>query len=49
MRNMIINISIIILCICAIIINVFLDTYEAIGAVCIVLMGVLALVKEKRD
>lgn len=49
MRNMIINIAIIILCICAIILNVFLDTYEAIGSACIVLMGILSLIKEKRD
>ncbi len=48
MKNKIINIIIIVLCLCAIFINAYLDTYEAIGAACIMLIGILAICKDTK-
>lgn len=45
MKEKCINISIVILGIAAIIINQFFDSYKAIGAGCIILMGMLAIRK----
>ena len=47
MKKMIINIVMIVLCLVALYINLYMDGYKALGAACIVAMGVLALMKEK--
>lgn len=49
MKNTIINISIMILCICAICINTFWGEYKALGSMCIIIMGILAFCKDKKQ
>ena len=45
MKNKIYNIAIIVLCLVAIYINLRLEEYRAIGAGCLLFMGILALAK----
>lgn len=47
MKKMIINIVMVVLCLVALYINLYMGGYKALGAACIVAMGVLALMKEK--
>ncbi len=47
MKNKVTNIILVVLCILAIYINVFMDKYKALGAFCILCMGIVALSKKK--
>lgn len=47
MKKSIINILLVILCIVALYINLFGEQYKVVGGVCILLMGVLAILKER--
>lgn len=48
-KKILINILLLILCTLAICINVFLDHFKGIGIVCILLMGALAVAKDKKN
>ena len=48
MKNIVINIFLIVLCICALVLN-FMDVYKEVGLVCIMLLGVIPLLKDKKS
>ena len=48
-KNIIINVVIILLCCLAIIINYYYEDYKAIGAGCIILMGIIAIFKKTKQ
>ena len=48
-KNVIINVVIILLCSLAIIINYYYEDYNAIGAGCIILMGIIAIFKKTKQ
>ena len=48
MKNKVINIFLIVLCICALVLN-YMDVYKEVGLVCIMLLGVIPLLKDKKS
>ncbi len=48
MNNIVINIFLIVLCICALVLN-YMDVYKEVGLVCIMLLGVIPLLKDKKS
>lgn len=46
-KELLFNLLLVLLCICAILINTFWDDMKAIGAGCIISMGLLAMFKDK--
>ena len=48
MKNIVINIFLIVLCICALVLN-YMDVYKEVGLVCIMLLGVIPLLKDKKS
>ena len=48
MKNIVINIFLIVLCICAIVLN-FMDVYKEVLSVCLILLGVIPLLKDKKS
>ena len=46
-KTVLINILLVLLCICAILINHFFPNYKAVGIGCVILMGVVGVIKEK--
>lgn len=47
MKNIVINIFLTVLCICALVLN-YMDVYKEVGSVCIMLLGVIPLLKDKK-
>ena len=48
MKNSIINVLLVILCISALYINIFDERYKGVGIACILFMGILAILKEHK-
>ena len=48
MKNIVINIFLTVLCICALVLN-YMDVYKEVGLVCIMLLGVIPLLKDKKS
>lgn len=49
MKKRMYSISMVILCLIALFINYYMDEYRAIGAFCIILIGILAIVKDNKN
>lgn len=47
MKKSIINVLLVILCVVALYINLFREQHKVVGVVCILFMGVLAILKER--